>query len=194
MPKDLTEVRRAAAEQRVREHDKKRMERLTQIHEQSRELDEDAQTGALDHMARKERQLKDDRREALRVQEEQWEQERKKLAARPTMAPVFGMGVPSKASVELEYQRKRLAYEQRREETIKHYDDRLTGLAIDRSSLTEKHAAQNERRDRMQAQQRDELAQDSARTFEARVEKEMQRAERALTKELTKSRGKGHEM
>lgn len=198
MPKDLNEERRAAAGQRVRDDDARRMNRLIEFQDRARELDEEAQTGALDQLARKEQQLKQDRREALRLQEERWEQDRKKLAARPAMAPVFSMAPPPRANVELEYQRKRLDYERRREETVKHYDERLTGIRIDRSAMADKHAAQNERRERWHTQKRDELAKDSERTFDARVEKEMQHAQRALTGEFTKSRGrsntKGREM
>lgn len=189
----VEKARRAGAEHRVRQQDDKRMKRLAELQEQARELDEEQQAAPLDALYMREAQLKEDRYEALRLQEVHWAHEQQKLSPQASRAPVFGLGAPSEESVEARYRKMEHAHKQRCAAITENFDRQQRAIEIDRADLNKRHAQHNERRDSWQAQKRDELAEKQERTFEARVEKEMAGAERSLGNSFARARDTGRE-
>jgi hypothetical protein len=187
MTQENSTLTREAAERRVREFQERQMESLLKGQERERRDALRDQKLALDHLSQREEALKEERRLALERLEREWQQQRDRLGAIPSRAPIFDLGgARPQRDLQDEYSRARAQYAVRRSELTERFDDRLTGVERERGATLETFQKANTERERLFEEERAGTAQEQQQGFEILVHRQMQRGEKAVKREFTR--------
>jgi hypothetical protein len=188
MAQESDTMLRQAVERRVREFQERQMQALLKGQENERREVLRDQKLVLDHLTRREEALKQERRVALERLEREWQQQRDRLGAVPSRAPSFDLGgTRPQRDLQDEYSRARAQYALRRSELTERFDTRLADVERERGQTLETFQKVNRERERTFEEERAGKAEEQQQGYEILVHRQMQRGEKAVKREFTRS-------
>jgi hypothetical protein len=176
---------RRAAEDRVRLRFERQTGAQTEWQRQERERDARLQSRAFADSVAGQTSIELDKTLTLRSHDREWQQAKDRLTHRPIPAPAFDMmGGPPPRNLAQDYDEMQRRSTARRDLTGKEFDERIAGCAAARAEMQQGFARANEARDQGHAEDRLALANRQRESFEELVNKEVERADRWVSREF----------
>ncbi len=188
MTQENSTLAREAAERRVREFQERQMQALIKGQERERREVLRDQKLVLGHLTQREEALKEERRLGLERLEREWQQQRDKLGAVPSRALTFDLGgARPQRDLQDEYSRARAQYAVRRTALTERFDGDIADVRRQRGDTLETFQKANMERERTFEEERASKAEEQRQGFEILVHRQMQRGEKAVKREFTRS-------
>jgi hypothetical protein len=176
---------RGAAEDRVRLRFERQTGTQAEWQRQERERDARLQSRAIEDSVAGQTSIELDRTLTLRSHDREWQQAKDRLTHRPIPAPAFDMmGGPPPRNLAQDYDEMQRRSTARRDLTVKEFDERIAGCAAARAEMQRGFSRANDARDQGHAEDRLALANRQRESFEKLVNKEVERADRWVSREF----------
>ena len=181
---------RRAAEDRVRIRFERQDTALTEWQRQESEREARLQSRAIDDSVARQATLELEKTLELKTHERLWGQAKDRLANRPIPALAFDMmGGPPPRNLVQDHDEMHQRSTARRDQIVNEFDERIAGHKAARAEMQQGFARANEARDRGHSENRLALENRQRESFERLVNKEVERADRWVSREfMTRSR------
>jgi hypothetical protein len=184
MATEPTDIRQAA-EDRVRLRFERQTGAQAQLHRQERERDAWLQSRTIEDSVAGQTAIELDKTLTLRSHDREWQQAKDRLAHRPIPAPAFTMmGGPPPRNLAQDYDEMHRRSTARRDQIVKDFDERIAGCAATRAEMQQGFVRANEARNQAHGEDRVALANRQRESFEKLVKKEVERADRWVSREF----------